>query len=188
MELRDRDFILIDCETTGLDSKKHQILSIGILVISNMEIVDEIELKIKHKEYIVSTKALEVNKIDLVKHDEEAMIEEEAAKEMLKFLYKNLKNEGFIVIGQNVDFDIRFIEEMFLRCRRIKDYRKAVSYRKLDLMQVALIKNIEGKVHLDNQHLSGILKALELEFEGEQHTALADCKMTYKALCKLLSL
>ena len=39
MELRDRNFILIDIETTGFDEKKHQILEIGILVIKDLKLI-----------------------------------------------------------------------------------------------------------------------------------------------------
>ena len=48
MELRDRNFILIDIETTGFDEKKHQILEIGILVIKDLKVIDQFEVKIKH--------------------------------------------------------------------------------------------------------------------------------------------
>ena len=47
MELRDRNFILVDTETTGIDEKKHQILEVGILVIKDLKVVGEFEVKIK---------------------------------------------------------------------------------------------------------------------------------------------
>ena len=50
MELRDRNFILVDTETTGFDEKKHQILEVGILVIKDLKVVGEFEVKIKHNE------------------------------------------------------------------------------------------------------------------------------------------
>ena len=115
MELRNRNFILVDTETTGFDEKKHQILEVGILVIKNMEVVAELEVKIKHREYTVTAKAMEANKINIPEHEKEALFEKEAAEKILEFLnkHKSENDEGYIVIGQNVQFDIKFLEEMF---------------------------------------------------------------------------
>ena len=56
MELRNRNFILIDTETTGFDEKKHQILEVGILVIKDLKVIDQFEVKIKHREYTITAK------------------------------------------------------------------------------------------------------------------------------------
>ena len=61
MELRDRNFILIDIETTGFDEKKHQILEVGILVIKDLKLIAHFEVKIKHREYTITAKAIEAN-------------------------------------------------------------------------------------------------------------------------------
>ena len=118
MELRNRNFMLVDVETTGYDEKKHQILEIGMLVIKNMEIVDKLEVKVKHKEYAITARAMEANKINIIEHNKQAIEEKEAAELILKFLNDNKaeEEEGYIVIGQNVAFDIKFLEAMFLRC------------------------------------------------------------------------
>ena len=41
MQLKNRNFILIDTETTGFDEKKNQILEVGILVIKDLKVIDE---------------------------------------------------------------------------------------------------------------------------------------------------
>lgn len=189
MELRNRNFILVDTETTGFDEKKHQILEIGILVIKDLNVIEEFEIKIKHKEYTMSAKAMEANKIDIVAHEKEAVFEKEAAEKILEFLNKNKgeNDEGYIVIGQNVQFDIKFLEAMFLRCYLIKEYRQAVSYRSLDIMQLAMIKNIEGKINLEKQDLDSILKELEIEIPENRHRALADCYLEFEAMLALLN-
>ena len=190
MELRNRNFILIDAETTGFDEKKHQLLEIGILVIKDLKIIDEFEVKIKHREYTIISKAMEANKINILEHNEQAIEEKEAAELILKFLNDNKaeEEEGYIVIGQNVGFDIKFLEAMFLRCYLIKEYRKVVSYRNLDLMQLALIKNIEGKINLEKQDLDHILSKLNIEIPENRHRALIDCKLEYEVMIKLLNL
>lgn len=184
MELRNRNFILIDTETTGFDEKKHQILELGILVIKDLKVIDEFEVKIKHKEYTISAKAMEANKINIIEHEKEALFEKEAAEKILEFLNKHKaeNDEGYIVIGQNVQFDIKFLEEMFLRAYKIKEYRQAISYRSLDIMQLAMIKNIEGKISLEKQDLDSILKELNIEIPENRHRALTDCYLEFEAL------
>lgn len=190
MELRNRNFVLIDTETTGYDEKKHQILEIGMLVIKNMEVVAELEVKVKHREYVLTAGAMKANSIDIVDHEKEALEEKAAAELILKFLNDNKaeEEEGYIVIGQNIGFDIKFLEAMFLRCYLIKDYRKVISYRNLDLMQLALIKNIQGKIDLEKQDLEHILNKLNIEIPSNRHRALKDCELTYQAMIKLLNL
>lgn len=190
MELRNRNFILIDSETTGFDEKKHQLLEVGILVIKDLKIIEHFEVKLKHKEYTITTKAMEANKINILEHEKQALFENEAAEKILEFLSKHKaeNEEGYIVIGQNVQFDIKFLETMFLRVSKIKDYRKLVSYRNLDIMQLAMIKNIEGKISLEKQDLDSILKELNIEIPKNRHRALTDCYLEYEALIKLLNL
>ena len=189
MELRDRNFILIDIETTGFDEKKHQILEVGILVIKDLKLIAHFEVKIKHREYTITAKAIEANKINIVEHEKEALFEKEAAERMLEFLNKHKgEDEGYIVIGQNVAFDIKFLEEMFLRTYKIKEYRQVISYRNLDIMQLAMIKNMERKISLEKQDLDSILKELNIEVPKKRHRALIDCYLEFKAMCKLLKM
>lgn len=196
MQLRDRDFILVDLETTGFSKDKHQILEAGILVIKNNKVIDDMEIKIKHKEYVLTSGAMASNKINIIEHEEMAVYEEEACKSILEFLKKNLTSDiGFIVIGQNVQFDIGFIENMFLRNKLIKDYRNLVSYRNIDIMQLAILKNIEGKIELESQSLDSILEALNIDENcipnhttAKRHRALADCYLEYEAYIKLINL
>lgn len=183
--------ILVDVETTGLDSEKNQLLEVGMLVIYQMEVVAKLELKIRHNAYFVTPGAIRANNIDIIKHDEDGITTKEAAEEILKFVedVKGDSSEKIILIGQNVDFDIRFIEKLMLQEYKIKDFRKFVGYKKLDIMQVALIKSIEGKVKLENQHLDHLLKELDIDIkENVRHSAIGDCYLEWEVLNKLLGL
>lgn len=189
MELRERGWIVIDTETTGLDSEKNQILEVAILVVKKLEVVDCLSVKIKHKEYTVSTKALEVNKINLIDHEKTAYTEKEAVERILCFLRQYKEEQGMIAVGQNVQFDIKFMESMFLRHYKIKDWREVVSYRTFDLMGLALVRNIEDKVKLEKLDLDSITKAVDMEIiDSERHTAMGDAEITYEAIIKLLEM
>ena len=193
MQLKDRTFVLIDTETTGFDKEKHQLLEVGMLVIKDLKVVDKLELKIKHKEYVVTAGAMSANKIDLLEHDKEGVEPQTACYEIMSFLRNNMdfteeKGSAFIPIGQNIDFDLGFLEQLFLKNYKIKDYRLCMSYRKLDIMQVALVKSLEGKIELDSQSLDSLLEALNIDIPEDRHRAMVDCYLEFEVLNRLLGL
>lgn len=191
MELRDRRMILLDVETTGFDCEKNQLLEVGMLVIYQMEVVAKLELKIRHNAYFVTPSAIKANDIDIIKHDEEGITTKEAAEEILKFVeeVKGDSSERILLIGQNIDFDIKFIENLMMKEYKIKEFRKFVGYRKLDIMQVALLKNIEGKVRVEKQDLDHLLKQLDIDIKDNvRHSAIGDCYLEWEVLNKLLGL
>ncbi len=193
MFLKDRTFVLIDTETTGFNKEKHQLLEIGMLVVKDLKVVDELEIKIKHKEYVITAGAMAANKIDIVLHETQAIETKKACDEMVAFLRKYVevidgKPQGLIPIGQNIEFDLGFLEELFLKSYKIKDYREVISYRKLDIMQLALIKNIEGKIDLEKQDLDTLLNTLGIEIPENRHRAITDCYLELEVLNKLLNL
>lgn len=188
MELKDRRFILLDTETTGYDSKKNQLLEVGMLCIDHGVVIGEINILIKHKEYTLTGNAMAANKIDIIEHEKVANTEEVAIDKMLEFFEEYKNDEHFILIGQNVDFDIRFLEELFLKHCKIKDLRQYVGHRKLDLMQLALIKNLEGSLNIEKQDLNTLLNALNIEIPDNRHRALVDCYLEYEVFKKLINL
>lgn len=128
---------------------------------------------------------MKANKIDLLEHDEQAIDTKNVAINILDFLRKNKSEDKFIVVGQNINFDIKFIEEMFLKEWKIKDFRELVSYRVLDIMQLAMIRNLEGKIKLEKQDLDTILNTLEIPIPETRHSAITDCKLEFEVLKKL---
>ncbi|MEG0908751.1 MAG: 3'-5' exonuclease [Bacilli bacterium] len=189
MLLNERQFILLDTETTGFNYKKHQILEIGILVIEEMKVKDIIDIKVKHKDYNITIDALEHNKIDLKEHDKIGITEEDACKEIHKKLKEHMNSDkGYIIIGQNVDFDISFMQEMFNRNNMYKEFREVISYRKLDLMQLGLIKTLEGKIDLESQSLDHMMEKLDVTMVENRHRAIIDCGLEFEVLKKLLKL
>lgn len=189
MELKNRRYILVDVGTTGFDSKKHQLLEVGILCIDNGNVIGELLVPIKHKEYTINDSAMESNKIDIIEHEKTAVTPESAIYIMLDFFKEyTITEDRFIVIGQNVDFDIRFLEELFLKHGKVREFRQYVGYRKLDIMQLALIKNIEGKIKIEKQDLDLLLKTLNIEIPSNRHRALADCYLEFEVMNKLFEI
>lgn len=189
MELRERDIVLIDIETTGFDKEKHQVLEVGMLVIRNGAIAAEFEVAIKHKEYLLTTGAMSANKINLIEHEEIALGTKEAVEKMLAFLKENkIQKDGFVVLGQNVQFDIGFIEMLMLKEWKIKEFRELVSYRTIDVIQLAIMRNMENKISLEKLNLDYLLETLRLEIPEDRHRALTDCYLEFDVYKRLLEL
>ena len=100
-------YAIIDTETTGLDPTKNQVLEVGIIICDDdLKIVDFDNFLVRHEEYTVSPKAMEINGIDLVKHNESADDANVACDKIIAFLEKNrVEGERYIFAGQNCSFD-----------------------------------------------------------------------------------
>jgi DNA polymerase III epsilon subunit-like protein len=82
-------YLGLDVETGGLEPK-HSTLTVAFVIFSSGgEELDKLHLKLKHKEYCVTREALEINGIDLVKHDLEALPVEDCQRLAKEFLKKH---------------------------------------------------------------------------------------------------
>lgn len=105
-------YIAFDCETTGTDPKKCQLLTASFLVLDrDLEELDRLNIALKSScGYHVYPEALKVNGIDLIKHHDGAMGLDEARQELYSFLKRNKGQYTYVPIGHNIRFDIAFIE------------------------------------------------------------------------------
>ena len=62
-------YLAFDCETTGLLPNCNVLTVYFVILDDKLNILDELDLKIKHDFYVVFTKALEVNNINILEHD-----------------------------------------------------------------------------------------------------------------------
>lgn len=102
-------YLAIDTETTGLTNLCNVLTAYFIVLDENLNEIKHLDLKIKHCSYHVYTKALEVNKIDLIEHDKVSTPKKEAILKLEEFL--SGVEERYIPIGHNVEFDINMLED-----------------------------------------------------------------------------
>lgn len=112
-------YVVLDCETGGLDENRHSLLTAYFCVIDErLQKIDDLSLKIKPNDgiYRIDTSALKVNKIDLVKHADGAVTAEVAARQLTIFLSKHTKGgeSPLTPVGHNLSFDEKFIKEQLL--------------------------------------------------------------------------
>jgi DNA polymerase III epsilon subunit-like protein len=167
-----------DCETSGLDNKRHGILTLGYLIEQGGSIVQEGLLKIKPPSFIlIDNKALQVNGI--TREQIEAHYSE---IEMFHSLYDMLKSYGserYEVVGYNVAFDLGFLKEACYRSN-IPQMIELFNYKTLDIY--ALIRGLD---YLCNWHLPNHKLGTACQFLGiplVAHNALEDIKGTRRIL------
>ena len=170
--------LFIDTETGGLDAKKHSLLTIALAVYKDGAILSESEYKVKHKEYIVTPKALEVNNINLIEHDKKASEGSFIVQQIIMYINRNFRrDEKVIIAGHNIEFDNGFLAKLFDDENEV--WSKLVSHRKIDTCSLINYLMVTGKIDLKSASLEESIKYFKIETEA-RHTAEADVRATIK--------
>lgn len=179
------NFLFIDTETGGTDFNKHSLLSIG-LVAWNTEIgiYDELEIFIKHKDYVVTKLATKINKFDPIKQNKIGINEKNAIKRIMEFVSSNFESSVYInFIGHNVFFDISFIKKMFLLQK--VSFNKTFSHRAIDTNSVIKTLILADRLPRDINNLSSAFKYFQINIR-KRHSALSDAIATVELYEKLI--
>jgi len=171
------ELVVLDTETTGLNPKKDEILSIGAVIIRDNKILmnQSFECFVKPSANISkeSIKIHHIRECDL----SEAIEAEDAIRQLLDFIGNRP------IVGYYIDFDHKMISKytkqiigstlpqptIELSSMYYKRYRKSSSYEFVDL------------------HFDTIMNALKLPFLGK-HDALNDAIMSAMIYLKLKSM
>jgi len=170
--------LFIDTETGGLDATKHSLLTIALAVYSHGNILAEQEYIVKYKEYVVTAKALEVNKINLVEHDSIATESSIVVQQIQMYIHRNFReDEKVIIAGHNIEFDNGFLTQLFEN--ENEQWSKLVSHRKLDTCSLMNYLMVTGKIDIKSASLESSIKHFEIETKA-RHTAEDDVRATIK--------
>ena len=165
--------LFLDLETSGTDSRKHSILSIGMVVSSgNIEDYQSFYREIRYDELLIVPEAISVNKfsfteqtgrINLNHVDEEARI----------FVRKHFPDAKVQVIGLNVGFfDLQFVYQHMPKLAEIS------SYRSVDLNSIMYILAEKHSMNFKDFKMKISDKAhktvQEMALGVEKHNALYD--------------
>ena len=184
-QIRDR-LLFIDTETGGLNPEKHSLLSVGMVVWENMEIIDSQELLINDGILNVTEEALSINKIDLEKHRQSAISPLQAIQEIFQFINKYFPSEEKITLaGHNVHFDISFLRIFFSGNNR--NFSKYFSHRIIDTSSILYYLYLTG--HIKQKAISSdeAFELFDIKAEG-RHSALGDAIATAQLFSRLISL
>ena len=171
---------VFDTETSGLNLDKHEILEIGLLSFivdnsGNEHILKQYEQKITPERiHLASPRALEING-----YSEQAWQDSISFTEAMSKV-NDIINQSDILLGQNLIFDIRFLDEM---CKRANiqppNYPAYIDTKSL------ADKLVQGE-WIQKSGMDYLVEHYGIKTRGRAHTALADCWRTYEVWKKLL--
>ncbi len=175
---QDVRFVVLDCETTGLDPRRDRIVSIGAVAVTGGEIdlgdTFEALLRVLH-----NTAATLVHGIT---RDEtrEGIGEPEALASLLDYL-----RDG-VIVGHHIDHDLAMIDAALARHNA-----PGLLNRQLDTGQLTLLLDADGAFAEHGPLTDLSLDALCRRFEitpYDRHTAPGDAFLTAQILLRLLRL
>lgn len=174
-------------ETTGLDFERHGIVQIAGIVDVDSVVVETFNFFVKpYPLDEISLEAVAVNGYDA---NREALTPTEAYKAVVdvfsKYVDRYNKEDKFVLIGQNVEFDYRFLDKFFKKNRN--DYLYAfLHYRKIDLITISSFLMEAGKIKGGKTNLKAVAELVGVSFDA--HKALSDVIALREIFYKFLGL
>lgn len=163
-----QNFVVIDTETTGLDYLNDRIIEIG--AVKKTDGTQKYSCIIKHDGNLNETikNLTGINEDDLKNGKEE----KEAVEEFLKFI------GDYPIIGYNIDFDIKFLNQALQRNGFV-----SIKNKTYDLMKYVK----QEKLFLENYKLKTVIKEYGID-EKVPHRALGDAEICLRLLEKVKKL
>lgn len=177
----DSKILWLDCETTGLDPKRHSIWEFAALVDINGEIVDEFHMLVKPYKKDVSQYALDMNLVRYTEACDVGWDVKEAVKRlkgfMAQYIDKYDKQDKFVPAGKNIAaFDLQFLREMFASAGDKKYGIGSWMFSCWRDVTDAIGRAVGAGMRFKNHKLETVAETLGLEHEA--HDALSDVKVT----------
>lgn len=185
--------LAFDSETGGLNPKLADILTLYMAIVDEeYKVLDEINLKLKPDSGLprADAGALRVNGINIQNHlaDPTTVTYSEAKKAIVSFLRKHLQKKGrysnLRPFGQNIQFDIDFVQEHLIP----KDeWDSIVHYGKVDTKQCVDFLKDAGWFPKDLGSLGSVVEYLQLP-KRDAHNAKEDTLMTIDVYKKIMEI
>lgn len=177
--------IVLDIETTGIDPRRHSIIEVGVIDFdSPLNFFNE-RCSV-WEGAVIDFKALEINGSSLAEiHDKSIFTQKEL---ITRFIAWMNGVEDKTIAGQNVDFDIDFLNESMVRC----GLNFSVGKRKVDQHSIVyahlLKRNIIPplKDGFSNVNSDFIMKYVGIPSEPKPHRAINGARYEAEALSRLI--
>lgn len=180
--------LFADTETGGLEPESSSLLSVGLVVWENGNIINEKEILLKENNLKLSDKAMGINKIDINAHITKAVEHNEAIRLIKDFCFENFVIPPLITLaGHNINFDIKFLKHLFKQSDNL--YSKIFSHRSIDTASILKFLYFSNILETDISSSDAAFKHFSINIE-KRHTALGDARATallFNELLKLVS-
>jgi DNA polymerase-3 subunit epsilon len=190
--------LFLDCETSGLDPKQHEITQVAAVVVDRtLTEFGKLDYKLHFDEGAADPKSLEMNHYDRELWQKEAvepqvfmghlegLCREYASVEM----FSNRTGKPFYIAqmaGHNAErFDFEFLRALY----KSRDRFLPIAFRVLDTAQMALLYMHENPGAIRDTKLQTLAEHFGVKVEGEAHAALPDVRtniQVYRCLRKAL--
>lgn len=187
-------FLVVDCETGGLEPGKHSLLSVaGVVWSPDIQPTELFNFYIHEENLNVSKSALEVNKINLNKVILEGFSPKSATniitESIVRFFAKELNividNKNTITLaGHNVGFDISFLKRLWrLGVPGENSFPSFFSHRSLDTSSISKFLQMIGHFPEGKASSDALFDYCGVQIPAEmRHTALGDAMGTAQSL------
>ena len=168
-----------DTETTGLDPLRNEAFQLAFIIEIDGKVVCEKNIKMRpaHPEN-ADAKALEVTKktlAELATYPARADAFKEFSQTLAKFVDKYDKTDKFVWIGQNPEFDVRFVRALFKE-HNDNYFGSWFDSRPADTITLAVAAKVKGLIKPENFKLATLAAEFGIQFDA--HDALADVRAT----------
>ncbi len=178
------DYVVVDIETTGLDSRYNHIIEIGALRIKDNKVIDKFNTLVQPDGFIIEYDEPDEN-IDYISLNgktgyfiDDFIIELTGITNKMLLTAPNTQtaisnffsfiNPNDTIIGHNINFDINFIYDVYLEY-----FNNEFKNNFLDTMRLSR----HSLKHLAHHRLKDIAEFFKINYENA-HRALADCEIT----------
>lgn len=184
--MRPDKILFIDTETGGLDPSEYSLLSLSVVVWQEFNIVGSKEILINDGILNVTSKALEINGINIEEHKKNALTPSDAIKELDNFLTHHfLIDEKITLGGHNINFDVNFLKQFLLSNKY--NWFQRFSHRYVDTATILYYLYLSGKLKQKPISSQEAFDYFGISVEG-RHTALGDAIATAKLFTTLIRL
>ena len=182
--------LFVDTETGGLDAARCSLLSLGLVIWENGEILGSIELFVAEPEILIEAEAQLVHGLTIETLRVCGVSPADAVARIEAFLaqYFTLDTAGAVPLaGHNVGFDIAFLRRLYRLAER--DYDRVFSHRTLDTAGILRFLVIAGLLPLEGAGSTAAFEYFGITFgHHARHSALGDAEATAMLFTKLLAL
>lgn len=183
-----RKLFFADTETTGLDPSVHEMFQLAFLIEIDGKVVEEKDIRFRPlRPERITPEALEITrktKEELLAYPPPAEGFRELTKALRRWVDPYDKTDKFIWIGQNPDFDVRFLRALF-DSQGDRYFGSWFDRRPADLISLAVAFKSRGLFSPPDFKLATLAAQFGVRFDA--HDALADVRATRDIWLRLTS-
>lgn len=184
---------VLDCETTGLDNRRHGLLTVAGKILIKGEVVSKFEFRMRpFDEDEITEEALEVNglkKEDIFKYP----LPEEVLPKMKEYFYQFIDHDDpkdlLTMVGFNVTFDQGFLRSFFFKLGALNSFKNIFHYKTIDTQAIVLgyLFANDKDVEMESFHQFDCARAIGINVDDESlHDADYDSSLTMMIFDRML--